>query len=76
MKIFNGNFFGSRGEEENSQATVLTIQYLGDKSWAFQMNSTESNSKRRKLGEEEVKAAIVSHLQGLTTNSALVVDWG
>ena len=41
MKCFNGNFFGSHGEEENySKKTVLTIQYLGEKTWAFQMNYT------------------------------------
>jgi len=37
------------------------------------MATTVSNSKRTKLGEEEVKAAIVSHLQGLTTNSTVAM---
>ena len=33
------------------------------------MATTDYNAKGRKLDNKEVKAAIVSHLEGLTTNS-------
>ena len=39
MKIFNGNWFGYQRDEDINyeKATVLTIQYLGEENWAFQI---------------------------------------
>jgi hypothetical protein len=37
------------------------------------MATTVGNAKRRRLDEELVKAAIVSHLQGLTTKSTVAM---
>ena len=51
MKVFNGNWFGYQRDEEINyeKTTVLSIQYLGEGSWAFQIRYAAAGENPEEL---------------------------
>jgi hypothetical protein len=47
MKVFNGNWFNCHGDENYEKKTVLSIQYMGEGSWAFQIGYAATTREER-----------------------------
>ena len=72
MKVFNGNWFNCHGDASYEKKTVLSIQYMGEGSWAFQIRYAATTREDREelfdfvLKEDEPNKIGFSICKGLS----------